>query len=223
MSGGIYRMNRTNASVGRINTGWRVAAPWWLAGGIDPADCVAAYQAKGAADLAASYVNLTGDATYNIIAGNAPAWTTENGWYGDGTKYLRTGIIPGYNWTTIVRYKDRPTGKRPAFYGCTPFYLIRESGVIEYYVGGIGLPSAAPSGTAGTYGVRDSKGYKDGVYDGVTITGTSNATVEMYILAWNNNGTLAGQLIGYVMALATYNTVLSEAQYLAVHNEMMAL
>jgi len=40
--------------------------PWWLSGGIAAANCVAAYQPKGAASLEASYVNLANPGTYNL-------------------------------------------------------------------------------------------------------------------------------------------------------------
>ena len=52
-------------------------ASWWLAGGIAAANCVAAWRAKGAASYAASKVNLTGNAAYDLgeIGGGAVSWS----------------------------------------------------------------------------------------------------------------------------------------------------
>ena len=46
--------------------GAAVATPWYLAGGVSAANCVAAYLAKGAASYAASKANLTGDTDYDL-------------------------------------------------------------------------------------------------------------------------------------------------------------
>lgn len=55
------------------------AAPWYLAGGAPTP--IAVYQPKGAASLAASYVNLANPGTYDAAADvpgyGAPTWTTE--------------------------------------------------------------------------------------------------------------------------------------------------
>ena len=63
--------------------------PWYLAGGIAKANCIAAYQPKGAASLAASYVNLVTPGTYDAAPGTAPTFDSALGWTFDGTsQYL---------------------------------------------------------------------------------------------------------------------------------------
>jgi len=82
--------------------------PWYLTGGIATASCVAAYKAKGAADLAASYDNLTGNATYDITTAAAPDWDAINGWKftgNTGKDYLNTAVVPAdTTWSMVVRY-----------------------------------------------------------------------------------------------------------------------
>lgn len=81
------------------------AAPWYLAGGIAAANCIAAYAPKGAADLAASYVNLATPGTNNAAPGTAPTWDAVNGWTFNGiNQYLTTGLIPARAYSMIIRF-----------------------------------------------------------------------------------------------------------------------
>lgn len=54
---------------------------WWEVAG---KTCVAAYQPKGAASLAASYGNLANPGTYTLGPGDAPTFDTALGWTFDG-------------------------------------------------------------------------------------------------------------------------------------------
>lgn len=90
------------------------AASWWLAGGIDPANCIAAYRAKGAASLAASYDNLAApgnglaDGTYDLTLGVAPTFDAATGWTFNGsTQWLTTAAnspIAGAAARTIAAF-----------------------------------------------------------------------------------------------------------------------
>lgn len=82
--------------------------PWYLSGGISAANCVAAYRAIGAASYAASKVNLANPGTFNLTDPAAPSWAALDGWTGNGTKYLDTGIVPGNNknWSMIIRFSN---------------------------------------------------------------------------------------------------------------------
>ena len=98
----------------------RADTSWWLAGGISAENCVAAYQAKGAADYAASLVNLANPGTYNAANGNSPTFNTAIGWTFDGVNdYLVTGIVPAsdQSWSAIVRLTglNKETINRSAF------------------------------------------------------------------------------------------------------------
>lgn len=94
------------------NSQAKKAGGWWLAGGIDPDDCVAAYQPKGAASYAASKVNLANPGTYDASEGKAPAWDTSTGWTGGDSAYLNCGFCPpsgDESWSLIVRFTGNPT------------------------------------------------------------------------------------------------------------------
>jgi len=82
---GVYRLNRTNNIVGRISQYKKTAIDWWLAGGINAANCIAAYQPIGAADYATSKVNLANPGTYDAYEGTAPDWSAVTGWTFDST------------------------------------------------------------------------------------------------------------------------------------------
>ena len=80
------------------------AVPWYLAGGA-PAP-IAAYQPKGAASLAASYVNLANPGTYDAAPGVAPTHASATGWTFNGnTQYLTTNVATsGSAWSIVLRY-----------------------------------------------------------------------------------------------------------------------
>ena len=61
--------------------------------------------AKGAASLAASYINLANPGTYDAAPGTAPSFDTATGWTfaAASSQYLTTGIVFGVNWTILVR------------------------------------------------------------------------------------------------------------------------
>ena len=80
-----------------------MASGWWDNSGAI-SGCVAAYQPIGAADLAASYVNLQNPGTYNAAPGVAPTFDTAEGWVFNGsTQWLDSGITRGSGYTMIVR------------------------------------------------------------------------------------------------------------------------
>jgi len=81
------------------------AGGWWLSGGIAAANCIAAYQPKGAASYAASLMDLsvTGNDAYEGIA---PTWDATNGWTFNGTYFLKTGIIPTTSTVFAIKYAN---------------------------------------------------------------------------------------------------------------------
>jgi hypothetical protein len=87
------------------------AVPWWLAGGVAAANAIAVYQPKGAADLAASYVNLANPGTYDAAPGTAPTFDAATGWTFNGsTQYLTTGVTNGAAWIGSPLYPKSPLG-----------------------------------------------------------------------------------------------------------------
>jgi hypothetical protein len=81
---------------------------WWDLNGT-LTSCVAAYQAKGAASQAASYVNLANAGTYDLSAGGSPTWDS-GGWKFGAGNYLNTGIIPSdITWSYIAKFSNKAT------------------------------------------------------------------------------------------------------------------
>jgi len=85
------------------------AIPWYLSGGIAAANCIAAYQPKGAASLAASYANLPNPGTYNAVPLDAITVLNAYGWYWNDYNIvicsLKAGIDASTMITVVVRYK----------------------------------------------------------------------------------------------------------------------
>jgi hypothetical protein len=209
------------------------AAPWWLSGGVAAANCVAAYAAKGAASLAASYVNLANPGTYDLSpVVNPPTWDTVNGWLGQmwpANVYLTTnGIVPAsdYTWSMLVRVSGVtgnsgvPIGSRISTFR---FYLWPYDGS-SYLYGYGGYLKIDGMVSSGVMGLAGNKGYLNGIAESGTIAGGSGVNNQvMYILAYNNAGSVDQRFSGYVQAAAIYNVTLSAAQMLAISTAMAAL
>ncbi len=98
--------------------------PWWLAGGIAPANCVVAYQPKGASSLSASYINLATPGLNDVVVGTEPAWDSVNGWKGDGsTTYLYSPVTPVSTWTVAFRFSNRQN-RNETYYCCNNIKLL---------------------------------------------------------------------------------------------------
>ena len=209
------------------------AGGWWLAGGIAAANCVAAYQAKGAASLAASYVNLTGNATYNAVAVETPEWDATNGWKRlSGTGILNSGVAPASSaWTIIIRFSNVSEG--------TPGYQYvmgeAQSGkrmIIGNYEGASRrsyyntdlLKIEGGAITSGVSCIAGQTGYYNGSSDG-TIPGewTGAATSTIYIMACNGLGEQYANDNIYVQAAAIYNATLTSEQVSALTTAMNTL
>src|SRR5512138_3111744 len=79
-------------------------AGWWLSGGMATGNCLGAYDAKNAASLAASYINLNSPGTHDLTVGVEPAWTAGIGWINNGTKYLITDIQMLASYSIVARF-----------------------------------------------------------------------------------------------------------------------
>jgi len=201
------------------NTGGVAAIPWYLSGGIAAANCIAAYQPKGAASLAASYVNLVTPGTYNAAPGTAPTWDVTNGWILNGaTQYLKSGVIPANNqsWGMIVRFSNGTVtgggirtvcGSNAA--GDTRFRLDNYNSFLSKCVYANGNFSSSTSRSSGVMGVFGNQGYYNGSTDGSTMTGWGGSAIEIYLGGNNVSGAPGNYFSGYIQAIAIYNTTLS--------------
>jgi hypothetical protein len=208
------------------------ANPWWLSGGIAAANCIAAYQPKGAANLAASYINLANPGAYNLTLGTAPTWDITNGWkfLASSYQYLKTNVIPSSTAMSVfiqftnalssgdvIGSQKSATGY-PRSLQIIPFWSTNQ----VFYGNGKNYIFVTPNLTNGNLGLAGFIGYRNGVSDGTITTETTFANLELYIGALNLYGSPSSYFTGYVQALAIYNITLT-TQISALTTAMAAL
>lgn len=93
-----------------------VVTPWYLTDGVVASDIVRAYQSKGAASLADSYINLVTPGTGDAIATVPPTWDAINGRKYNGTdQYLNTGFSATENMAMFIMFSNSVTLFSPMF------------------------------------------------------------------------------------------------------------
>ena len=202
---------------------------WWnLFGAIPNVNVVAAYQAKGAASLAASYVNLANPGTYDCTTSNAPTLDSTNGWMFNGSSnILATGITSARGMLIICRYSNANTGDTLYIFGegvgrCS--VGITSGSGWRFYYGDGGYFSGTPA-TSGVIaiGANPASPTNSAQY---YINGSPGGT-----FACNSFGAASAMTIGgattnyaqvYVQAAAVYSTI-SAAQVAALSTAMAAL
>jgi len=193
------------------------AVPWYLAGGILPASVNVAYLPQGAANLAASYINLANPGTHDAVPGVAPTLDAR-GWVFNGiTQYLRTGSVITH--TAIIFY-DYLGGNGAyivlgGFAGTEGMYIWpNSSNRLELRNKNV-VVDLSPAETKEVDAIAGAKGFRNG-YPSATLADNANTTQEIYIGAMNNGGSPVYNANAAVRAVALYNTVLTDAQVLAV-------
>lgn len=208
------------------------ASVWWLAGGISAANCIAAYQAKGAASYAASKVNLANPGTYNLADGAGyPTWNATDGWIFDGVDDIlrMTSGIVGLSWSFLVKYSDGSfvTGNDNA----TVF-----SGHYGYQI--VYIKPSYVGKTEIKYGFT-TKAYATGArHSGVGVISNTKYFHDKTELASNLDGGDSRSLCGWdlggyievgkyypchIQAFAVYNTEITEGQVTALTDAVNAL
>lgn len=197
------------------------ATSWWLAGGISAANCIAAYQAKGAASYAASKVNLAGDDTYDLTTSTDPAWAADTGWtFGTGTgRYL----LAGFSMTTqdltiasrsnLTDYGDAGLGR----------LWSSNNNALRQYESTFINSSSASEATIGEhiFILAGLELYKDGSKTDNLASGSTTTCGSMCIGNANHAG--ARGINGTIQAIAFYNTTITGAQISALNTAMAAL
>lgn len=228
---------RFAALYGQALGGAEAEVDWWLAGGIPAANCIAAYQPIGAADYATSLVNLANPGTYDAYAGEAPNFAAATGWGFTGTQYLLTDcpttgakpvsfiarLTPSAGGTRTIHGStfNIPFGLAMRIYASGQFDLIKaETAIID--------DSTALLTDDSTYVVGYSYSAAGECILYVNGSGETPATNDQTLGAGNlvigRHGFSATEfLLGTMQALASYDTVLLPAQFLAVSAEMAAL
>lgn len=199
------------------------AGNWW-----DILDnVVAAYQPKGAASLAASYVNLVNPGTFDAAPGVAPTWDATNGWIGNGTnQYLTTGITPLSSYSCVCRFSNG-TGNGTYLFGSfktgpNTLFGISPANNRVYWNGTVVNTKADGAVTAGVMAIAGTGCYRDGVSDGST-GGPANTGLAMFIFALNSSGSPGFYKACRMQALAVCSSTQTAQQIADVSAAMAAL
>lgn len=217
------------APVGIRPRGGAVATPWYLVAGVTP---IAAYQPKGAASLAASYINLINPGTYNAAPGVAPTFNTATGWTFNGTtQYLNSGVVHGQNWTIIAQFSGASDsasvmcGAQDAgdtALSVSPYFNL--FGANRAFYGNGGVIAVSTGLASGNLCSAGNQGYKNGVAHGAAIPAWSGVnTRSVYMGAYNNTGTADFFMAVTIIALALYNSALNATQVATTAAAMAAL
>ncbi|MEI6327367.1 MAG: prepilin-type N-terminal cleavage/methylation domain-containing protein [Candidatus Roizmanbacteria bacterium] len=219
-------MQATYASSAWTNVGTQpLGTNWWLAGGVNPVNAVGVYQAKGAADYAASKVNLANPGTYDLTDGVAPTWASGTGWIFNGSQYLITGIVPVTTYSMIVRWTRSAftygwlagsyysaTDKRFSLFLPGTGALIKEYGNGQY-----ALPASSDALTSGVMAVTNV-GYLNGALDFASpLTPFASFNLPIGIGIMNGFST---KFLGNIQATSIYNSTLTAAQVAAISAAM---
>jgi len=215
------------------NSQRRVAGDWWLSGGIDPANCIAAYQPIGAADYATSKVNLANPGTHDATEGVAPDWDAVNGWKFNGINdYLDSTVENRETYTMIVRFNNVTNnailmGCRKSAGNCDFYFVPDVFGLNtrRYSWGTVagGQDDVAGSIQEGVMCLAGDEGYLNGIKE-IDCNGTFGGDYyNIYIGALNQNNSNVGFIAAYIQAIAIYSISLIGAQILALTTAMVAL
>lgn len=201
------------------------AADWW-----DPTGaglCIwAAYQPKGAASLAASYTDLSGNGN-NAGVGVAPTWDAVNGWKFNGiNQYLTTTFVPqdDQSQSVLVQFTN-VSGAAGHIFGmiqaanCRMFINPSNLGN-TYYSNGSGNTGGVPDTTAGNLAVAGSSAYRNGAPHAGVIAAYGAVPVVACWIGRANGGLFQA---AYIQALALYDCTLTAPQVLAVATAMSLL
>lgn len=201
------------------------ALRWYRAG--DAPNPIAAYQAKGASSLAASYVNLANPGVNNAAPGVAPTWDAANGWTFGGTHWLTTGIvITTRSPSILVRFDSASAGALVGYQLTTAnrVNLIPNQGGTLRRVRFPDEVNVSGALSGGVWGATPSFSYLNGVQD-APLTGTFSGTNThaLYIGARNNIGVADILLTGRIQALVIYSSTLTAGMVAAVSSAISLL
>lgn len=210
---------------------------WWDLNGTI-ASCVAAYQPKGAADYAASLVNLANAGTNDLTGTNAPTWDATSGWQFDGTDDSLGGEPSGK--TLIFRFSNivKPAanvynaliGQRPSS-GSNYAFIIHPCDVNNNITFMFMRDLAAVAGglDAGVLAVSMSGDAEIGnhIYMNSVVKRSNYNTEGVYFtgnaLIGGNSGFPSIFRAGYIQAMAVYSDALTPTQIGNLTTAMAAL
>lgn len=225
-----------------------VVESWWLSGGVSASDCLAAYQSISADSYAASKVNLANPGTYDITNGASyPTWNAATGWTFDGIDdYLDTNLPGIKTATTIIIYIDEfsPLNTNINYFiSCTddgwnsetsidfsystdPINEWRDYYNLLYNGKWIYEFNSLVTNEPYIFGMSPSARYRNGVKTAFfpPTTDDYSETLRTYILGaiWGG-AAYTGFGSANILAVAIYNTTLTDDQVSAITTALQAL
>lgn len=231
--GGLDKILNPGNPALQIQSRSKVSSGWWLAGGISGANCVATYQPKGAASLAASYSNLNNPGTNDAAPGVAPTFASATGWTFNGTsQYLTTGVVAASTaWSMFFLFSGgsvaavgRVLGGARTLAPSTFFNLTPNGGdSFHYYATGDNAFGVAGALASGVMGLAGKTGYLNGSSEGVVSTAGATPAIPLFVGARNTDSVASVFFAGNILAVAIYNVTLSAGQVAALTTAMNAL
>lgn len=209
----------------------RYDPPPWYSGNntISISDCLLAYQAKGAASLAASKINLANPGTYNATAGVDPTFSAATGWQFTGTQWLDTNLSfssSTYANMTFAVQIAGGSGTFKTFAGKGGYTALNHhwntTAFFQTQNGRQAAPATKDSGNIIVIGGGTEKVYYDGVDQSATWSAGGAAAASNHVVGRNDPA--GGQFMnGYIIAYAVYKIALNSTQAAAVAAAMAAL
>lgn len=196
---------------------------WWNNNGAI-AGCIAAYQPKGAASLAASYVNLATPGTYDAAPGVAPTLDA-NGWLFNGsTNYLVTNVVPSSTYSMLAKFSGVLTTGVIAGAGNPLFAFQATNGTGRRFSWAATNNVVSPGVASGVLALCANNGYYNGSLD-TTLSSSWTGTPPAITIGGRNQGagSIASFFGGYIQAVAIYSITLSLAEVSALTTDMNAL
>ena len=214
-------------------SGGGIILPWYLSGGVTPANCIAVYQAKGAASYAASLVNLKTPGTCDLTETNgAVTWDAVNGFQfvAAGTKALDTGILANGTTSVFVRFAGAASGCAVGSAVLNAYFLDWPKTGADYaaYWANAGWTVVSVGGAyaAGTYCHNAIDIYKNGAFL-YNFAGKIWGGISLYALTLGADHTGVGvydsYFTGNILACSIYSAALSAPQITAIHTAISAL
>lgn len=196
-------------------------AAWYVAGGVALANCIAAYQAVGAASYAASKSNLASPGTHDAADGVAVAWDAAIGWTSDGNKYLTTDVVHGDDWSALIEWiavsdDNNLFGALHTVGGNNYLFLDTALSNLRGSAGSDIKSSGVAAHTGFAVVCRDGVYFNTVLKTGAFAAPTATNAVAHALLARKVDGAYGSQVSGSVRRAAFYNIRLSNAQQRAI-------
>jgi len=204
-------------------------SPWYRAGGAPLP--VAAYQPKGAASLAASYVNLANPGTYDATSASDPTFATATGWQFNGAgasgNLVTVALASDPTATTVIvagkAITNTTAGGR--FYDATSANtklmvpIINISNRAFQNGGSLFQIAGAQTNVNCVMAMAGNNAYLNGVDEAINLAAVTAITA----MTFGNRAARDRTLNGYIYAIAIYSSVLTADQIAAVSAAMAAL